>query len=179
MGLIKRIMTPAISKHLLRDDIEDEVVVDIVQRHWAAYAIPIIEAMVAVALLVLVGFGPASYSMAPMVVAALLVAHAVWGTLVASRDRFVITNLRVFRISGVLTQKRAIMPMVRILDLTVNQPLMGRICGYGHFVIESAAQEQGLREIRYVGRPDERDKTIQRLVAMRGQRPQRSSSNSA
>ena len=28
MGLIKRIMTPAISKHLLRDDIEDEVVVD-------------------------------------------------------------------------------------------------------------------------------------------------------
>lgn len=176
MGLIKRIMTPAISKHLLRDDIEDEVVVDIVEHHWAAYAIPIIEAIVAAGLLVLVGFGPAGYSMAPLVVAGLLVVHAVWGTLVASRDRFVITNLRVFRISGVLTQKRAIMPMVRILDLTVNQPLMGRICGYGHFIIESAAQEQGLREIRYVGRPDERDKTIQRLVALRGQRPQKSSS---
>ncbi len=173
MGLLKRIMIPSISKHLLRDDIEDEVVVDIVAKHWAAYAVAILEVVVAVLLLVLVGFGPANYSMAPLVVATLLVAHACWETLVASRDRFVITNLRVFRISGVLTQKRAIMPMVRILDLTVNQPLMGRICGYGHFIIESAAQEQGLREIRYVGRPDERDKTIQRLVALRGQRPQR------
>ena len=63
--------------------------------------------------------------------------------------------------------------MMRILDITVQQPLLGRIFGYGHFTFESAAQEQGLRDIRYVGRPDERDKTIQRLVAMRGLRPTR------
>ena len=40
--------------------------------------------------------------------------------------------------------------------------------GYGHFVFESAAQEQGLRDIRYVGRPDERDLAIQRVVQRSG-----------
>ncbi len=171
MSLIKSMLTPAIGKHLLRDEEHDEVIVDVVEHHWAAYAVPILEVVVAVALLGLVFFGPASFSMAPLAVAGALIAHAFWGTLVVSRDRFVITNLRVFRISGVLAQKRAIMPMMRILDITVQQPLLGRLCGYGHFTFESAAQEQGLRDIRFVGRPDERDKTIQRLVAMRGLRP--------
>jgi hypothetical protein len=37
-------------------------------------------------------------------------------------------------------------------------------------VFESAAQEQGLKEIRYVGRPDERDLSIQRVVQRAGLR---------
>ena len=45
--------------------------------------------------------------------------------------------------------------------------------GYGHFVFESAAQEQGLKRIRYVGRPDERDLTIQRVIAQSGLRGNR------
>lgn len=173
MGFVTAMLTPSIGKHLLRDEDQDEVIVDIVEHHWVSYTVPVLETVVAVGLLGVVAFGPASYSMAPLLVAAALIAHAGWGTLVVSRDRFVITNLRVFRISGVLSQKRAIMPMMRILDITVQQPLLGRIFGYGHFTFESAAQEQGLRDIRYVGRPDERDKTIQRLVAMRGLRPTR------
>lgn len=173
MGLIASMLTPSIGKHLLRDDDEDEVIVDIVEHHWISYTVPALEVLVAVGLLGVVAFGPASLSTVPLALAGALIAHAVWGTLVVSRDRFVITNLRVFRISGVLSQKRAIMPMMRILDITVQKPLLGRIFGYGHFTFESAAQEQGLRDIRYVGRPDERDKTIQRLVAMRGLRPTR------
>ena len=42
--------------------------------------------------------------------------------------------------------------------------------GYGHFTFESAAQEQGLRDIRYVGDPDARDLTIQRVVQRSGLR---------
>ncbi len=171
MGLIRSMLTPSIGKHLLRDEEADEVIVDVVEHHWIAYTVPVVEVVAAALLLGVVAFGPASLSAAPLLVALALLTHAVWGTLVVSRDRFVITNLRVFRISGVLSQKRAIMPMMRILDITVQRPLLGRICGYGHFTFESAAQEQGLRDIRYVGRPDERDKTIQRLVAMRGLRP--------
>ena len=56
------------------------------------------------------------------------------------------------------------MPLSRILDITVDKPITGRILGYGHFIFESAAQDQGLREIRYVARADERDLTIQRVV---------------
>jgi hypothetical protein len=62
------------------------------------------------------------------------------------------------------------MPISRILDITVDKPLLGRIFNFGHFVFESAAQEQGLRDIRYVGVPDERDLTIQRVIQRSGLR---------
>jgi uncharacterized membrane protein YdbT with pleckstrin-like domain len=78
--------------------------------------------------------------------------------------------MRVFRVSGLISRRRATMPIDRILDITVDKPLPGRILGYGHFVFESAAQDQGLKEIRYVGRPDERDLTIQRVVQRSGRR---------
>ena len=85
-------------------------------------------------------------------------------------DRFVVTNMRVFRVKGVFSQSLATMPLSRILDITVLKPFTGRILGYGHFVFESAAQEQGLRDIHTVARPDERDLTIQRVVQRAGLR---------
>ena len=72
-------------------------------------------------------------------------------------DRFVITNMRAFRVHGLFSRHRATTPMTRILDITVDKSPMGRIFNYGHFIFESAAQDQGLRDIDYVGRPDERD----------------------
>jgi hypothetical protein len=62
------------------------------------------------------------------------------------------------------------MPLGRILDITVVKPLQGRMLGYGHFTFESAAQAQGLRDIHFVPRPDERDLTIQRVVQRSGLR---------
>ena len=106
----------------------------------------------------------------PLLLALGLFAHAAWGAARERRDRFVITNMRVFRVHGVLSQTLATMPLHRILDITVVKPLHGRILGFGHFVFESAAQEQGLRDIRYVGRPDERDLAIQRVVQRSGLR---------
>jgi hypothetical protein len=78
--------------------------------------------------------------------------------------------MRVFRVHGVLSQSLATMPLSRILDISVKKPLHGRVLGFGHFCFESAAQEQGLRNIRYVGRPDERDLAIQRVVQRSGLR---------
>ena len=52
----------------------------------------------------------------------------------------------------------------------VEKPVVGRLLNYGHFVFESAAQEQGLRDIRYVGRPYERDLVIPRVVQRAGLR---------
>ena len=50
------------------------------------------------------------------------------------------------------------------------KPLLGRMLDFGHFIFESAAQEQGLRDIRFVPRPDERDLAIQRVVQRAGLR---------
>lgn len=159
---------PRIGRHLLRD--EGEVIVDEVHKHWVVYVRPALEATVALALLVAGLFMRVDIAWLPWVVATGIGLHAGWQALKYHMDRFVITNMRVFRVRGVLAQRMATMPLGRILDITVDKPLLGRVLGYGHFVFESAAQEQGLREIRYVGSPDRRDLAIQRVVARAGLR---------
>lgn len=161
---------PDISRHLLRD--EGEVVVDEVSHHWMAFVRPAIEAVLGVALLALAAAIDVNIAWVVVLLAFAALLHAGWCTLREQRDRFVITNMRIFRIHGVLSTNLATMPLSRVLDITVAQPFVGRIFGYGHFVFESAAQEQGLKQIRYVGRPDERDLTIQRVVQRAGLRGQ-------
>jgi hypothetical protein len=146
------------------------VIVDIVHHHWAAYTLPLLESALAVLMLALTAQVPKDLSTVPLLVAFALFGHAAWGAARERRDRFVITNMRVFRLHGVLSQTLATMPLHRILDITVVKPLHGRVLGFGHFVFESAAQEQGLRDIRFVGRPDERDLAIQRVVQRSGLR---------
>jgi hypothetical protein len=159
---------PHIGRHVLRD--EGEVIVDEVLHHWVVYVKPFLEFLVALGLLVLGLFAPVNLAWLPWLVAVAILLHAGWKALTSHMDRFVITNMRVFRVRGVLAQRMATMPLGRILDITVDKPIVGRVFGYGHFIFESAAQEQGLRVIKYVGRPDERDLAIQRVVARAGLR---------
>jgi uncharacterized membrane protein YdbT with pleckstrin-like domain len=168
MGLTRALTDPNIRKHLLRD--EGEVIVDEVKHHWVVHIFSVLEAVLAVALLVAFPFVNIDVAWLPFVLAFAILAHAGWRSLGYHMDRFVVTNMRVFRVNGVLSQKLATMPLIRILDITVVKPLHGRLLGFGHFVFESAAQEQGLKDIRYVGRPDERDLSIQRVVQRAGLR---------
>jgi len=155
-------------RHLLLD--EGEEVVDEVARHWVVYVRPVLELAVAVGVFVTFLLGPLSIGWLLLLVTVALVAHAGWSALSDHLDRFVITNMRVFRVRGVLSRRTATMPLQRILDTTVEEPPLGRLLGYGHFLFESAAQQQGLREIRYVGDPNRRDLTIQRVVQQSGAR---------
>lgn len=168
MGLTRALTDPNIRKHLLRE--EGEVIVDEVMHHWVVYLLPMIEVLVALGLLVAFPFIDLDLAWFPFLLAVVILVHAAWKALGHFRDRFVITNMRVFRVHGVLSQHLATMPLSRILDITVVKPFQGRLIGYGHFVFESAAQEQGLRDIRYVGQPDARDLAIQRVVQRSGLR---------
>lgn len=159
---------PHIIRHLLTD--EGEVVVDEVRRHWVVYVLPVLEYAVALILIGVMLNTPVSAAWIPFIPAMALVLHATWKWLNEQMDRFVITNMRVFRVNGVLTKKVATTPMMRILDITVDKPFIGRLLGYGHFVFENAAQQQGLRKIQYVGHIDQRDLTIQRILQRSGLR---------
>ena len=170
-SLWQTLTDPRIGRHLLRD--EGEVIVDEVHKHWVVYALPSLEGALAFALAVGGLFASLDVAWFVWVLAAAVGLHAGWKALGHHMDRFVITNMRVFRVRGVLAQRMATMPLGRILDITVDKPLTGRALGYGHFVFESAAQEQGLRDIRYVGRPDQRDLAIQRVVQRAGLRGRR------
>ncbi len=159
---------PQVHKHLLVE--EGERVVDEVRHHTVVYGTSMLElagAFLAFVLFLVSGLDVAWF---PLLVSVGLTVHAGWRALNHHMDRFVITNMRVFRVRGVFTQRLATVPIARILDISVEKPLIGRLLSYGHFVFESAAQEQGLRDIRYVGRPDERDLTIQRVIVQAGLR---------
>jgi len=159
---------PDIDSHLLTD--EGEFVIDEVRRHWAAYWRPVLEAAVAVFFFAVFLFSPVDVGWLPALLFFGIGLHAAWLALREHMDRFVVTNMRVFRIRGVFARSLATMPITRILDITVVKSVWGRMFGYGHFTFESAAQEQGLRDIRYVGDPDKRDLTIQRVVQKSGAR---------
>lgn len=170
MSVLARITEPDVGRYLLRE--EDEVIVDEVRRHWVVYAFPVAELCVATVLMFIGTFviAPADPGGWLVLLGLVLALHAAWVTIRERRECFVVTNMRVFRLHGVLATHRATMPLSRILDITVDKPLLGRVLGYGHLTFESAAQDQGLREIRFVARPDERDLKIQRVVQVVGLR---------
>lgn len=169
MALLPRFLTdPEIGRHLLRE--EGEVIVDEVRKHWVVFVVPSLVGGLGCAFLVLFLLASPRIAILPLGAGIVLLLWASWRALSAHLDRFVITNMRVFRVKGVLARSLATMPLGRILDITVVKPMTGRMLGYGHFTFESAAPAQGLREIRFVGDPDQRDLSIQRVVQRAGLR---------
>ncbi len=70
-------------------------------------------------------------------------------------DRFILTNKRVMVVNGIITRRVAMMPLVRVTDMKYEQTPAGRALNYGTFVLESAGQEQALREIKNLPNPNE------------------------
>ena len=70
-------------------------------------------------------------------------------------EEFVITDKRVLLVSGVITRRVAIMPLTKVTDLTYERSVLGRLLGYGVFVMESAGQNQAMSRVEYLPRPDQ------------------------
>lgn len=70
-------------------------------------------------------------------------------------DRFVLTNKRVMLVTGLFTRRVAMMPLARVTDMAYEQSPLGMALGYGTFILESAGQDQALREIKPLPNPNE------------------------
>ena len=161
-------LDPRVERHLIAD--EGEVIVDEVRKHWAAAFGPILELLAIIPVVLLLGWlpsGATGFRCSPPWRCSL---HSLWRMLAVRMDRFVVTNMRVFRVHGILSQHVATMPISRILDISVHTPIIGRIFNYGHFVFESAAQEQGSARSASSAPPDQRGLTIQRVIQRSGLR---------
>lgn len=79
-------------------------------------------------------------------------------------DRIIVTDQRIFEVSGVLTRKVASMPLTRVTDMTYRRSIGGRIFGYGDLIVESAGQDQALSHIMRIPKPDDFYRTITSLV---------------
>jgi membrane protein YdbS with pleckstrin-like domain len=79
-------------------------------------------------------------------------------------ERFLVTNRRVLLVSGLLTRNVAIMPLIKVTDLTYQQSPAGRLLHYGSFIIESAGQHQALSRIDYLPQPNKRYQQVSALL---------------
>jgi hypothetical protein len=69
-------------------------------------------------------------------------------------DHLMITNKRLLRVSGIVLRRVHAMPLSMITDLTYSREPLGRLLGYGQFMVDSAGQARTFSDIKYVASPD-------------------------
>lgn len=72
-----------------------------------------------------------------------------------SVDYFIVTSRRMLLATGIVTRKVAMMPLVKVTDMSFQRSTMGRLLGYGEFILESAGQEQALRVVDFLPYPEQ------------------------
>ena len=68
-------------------------------------------------------------------------------------DRFVLTNKRIMLVEGIIARRVAMMPLARVTDMKYTQSPLGRVLNFGTFEIESAGQDQALRNVSNLPNP--------------------------
>ncbi|SDH72040.1 PH domain-containing protein [Sinosporangium album] len=84
----------------------------------------------------------------------LLLIRFVWKVAEWSVDYFVVTSKRMLLTTGLITRKVAMMPLGKVTDMSFQRSLLGRLLGYGEFVLESAGQDQALSTVQYIPYPE-------------------------
>jgi uncharacterized membrane protein YdbT with pleckstrin-like domain len=68
---------------------------------------------------------------------------------------FVVTSQRFVLATGIITRKVNMMPLAKVTDMSFQRSPMGRILGYGEFILESAGQDQALSNVDYLPYPEQ------------------------
>jgi uncharacterized membrane protein YdbT with pleckstrin-like domain len=68
---------------------------------------------------------------------------------------FTVTDNRMILVSGLVVRKVAMMPLARVTDMSFQRSAMGRVFGYGEFIVESADQGQALRSVNFLPYPEQ------------------------
>lgn len=140
-----------------------EVVLTSVKHSMVIYIPWVLLALVGFLLAVLwVPSVPVNMLLIALIFVVAVLGFAFFKLLYIARDRFVVTDSRVFRVWGLFTLNEAEMELPRVLDITVQRPWWLRIFVSGHIILENAAQDQGLREIHYVPKPEDITMVIHR-----------------
>ena len=78
-----------------------------------------------------------------------------WHAINWAVDYFIVTSHRFIETSGLLSRKVAMMPLAKVTDMTFQRSPLGRILGYGTFILESAGQDQALSNVDYIPYPEQ------------------------
>ena len=162
-------MTPSSERYLA----EGERPVLEVHRHGMVVAGPILQTVFVVFAAALIG---SFFSLEDKtdaidtivgLVAIFFVLRLAWKLILWRHERIVVTDQRIFDVSGVLTRSVATVPLEKVTDMTYRRTLGGRMLGYGDLIFETAGQMQAMDRIEYLPRPDDFYRTVTSLVAAR------------
>ena len=87
-----------------------------------------------------------------------------WQWIEWRNTRVVATDKRIVLFEGWINHKVSMMPLKKVTDMGYERSLLGRMLGYGTFVLESAGQDQALSKISFVPDPDENYRAICAVV---------------
>jgi uncharacterized membrane protein YdbT with pleckstrin-like domain len=130
-----------------------------VHQHPAILIRPIFEVLIGLAIA-----GWLSNSVANGNGTVLLVIWIIWGLVFLrlvvkvfewAETYFVVTSQRFLLATGIVTRKVNMMPLAKVTDMSFQRSAMGRILGYGEFILESAGQDQALTNVGYLPYPEQ------------------------
>jgi uncharacterized membrane protein YdbT with pleckstrin-like domain len=130
-----------------------------VHQHPAVLIRPVFEVLVGLALA-----GWLTVVFAKVNGTAVLVIWVLWGILFLrlavkvfewSETYFVVTSQRFLLATGLVTRKVNMMPLSKVTDMSFQRTTMGRILGYGEFILESAGQDQALTKVDHLPYPEQ------------------------
>ncbi|MDQ3879106.1 MAG: PH domain-containing protein, partial [Actinomycetota bacterium] len=148
----------------------DERVVLLVRRHLAQLARPAFAAAGVIAVAAVAGtvWSPTAgndfVDRLLGLVAFVFVLRLAWKVCIWWADRIIVTDQRIFEVSGVLSRKVQSMPIVKVTDMTYHRSLLGRMLGYGDLVVEAPGQTEALRVLTFLPQPDDFYRTITTIV---------------
>ncbi len=155
--------------HLRRYVLANERVVVATRRHWARLLEPIATTSLA---FLLVGTVAQSSGLQWLWLAWLLaLGRLLWKWLQWYNEWFVATDKRLILAYGLLVHKVAMMPLLKVTDMGYSRTPVGQVLGYGRFVMESAGQDQALRQVDWVPEPDDTYRKLCATIFLPGQAP--------
>ncbi len=149
-----RVSSRILDRYLL----DGERVVVATRQHWAKLLEPVATTLAGFLLVSWVSgsadaaFGPVTLGLWWIWFA--VVARLVWRLLEWRNEWFVATDKRLLMTYGLITHKVAMMPLRKVTDMNYARSPVGRVLGYGQFLLESAGQDQAMRKIDWLPDPD-------------------------
>jgi len=165
---------PAGSRLIAKYLLPGERVVAALRRHWLALLVPLAAAGGGLFVAVLLDIALPRSAAGPRDIVWLAWSAAVWylGWEIVNwwSDRFVVTDKRLMLVHGLFRRDVDMMPLGKVTDMRYERTVLGRLLGFGSFVMESAGQDQALSRVKFVTGPDELYQRICALVFTPDQR---------
>jgi len=146
---------PSVNRYLLPH--ERQVIT--VHQHPAVLIRPIFEVLVALAiagwLTNSVAHGNGTFVLVIWVLWAVLFIRLLVKVFEWSETYFVVTSQRMLLATGLIAKKVNMMPLTKVTDMSFQRSSLGRILGYGEFIVESAGQDQALSHVDHLPYPEQ------------------------